>query len=441
MITAPFLALLWTGPEGQAGDFPPIDVPAAAIQRAALDDAVAAAVDAELSDLVALYADLHRRPELSLQETRTAARLAKEFKRAGYKVTKEVGGTGVVAVLQRGEGPTLLVRTDMDALPVAEDSASATPSEVDGVMHACGHDVHMASVVGAARVLADLPGWSGTIVVIGQPAEELGKGARQMIADGLFERFPAPDHAIALHVSHGIPAGTVEIVGGWANANVDMVDVTFFGRGGHGARPHEAVDPIVVGSAFVGSVQTVVSRRLPPTTPGVITVGAFNAGTKHNVIPATASLQLTVRSYSDEARALLLDGIREIARGTCAAMRCTADPEIVVRDEFTPAAFNHPGLADAARDTFARVLGPEHVRTGAPTMGGEDFGQFSRTLSIPALQYRLGAAPASSFGPDGQPEQPLPSLHSAQFSPDPEPTVRTGALSLASLALALLGEG
>jgi amidohydrolase len=433
------LALCAGAAEPPSAAFPPRNASVAAVQRPMFDAVVTAAVDEQVPSLVELYAELHRQPELSLAESRTAARLAKELKKAGFTVTKDVGGTGVVAVLARGEGPVVLMRTDMDALPVQEASASPTPSQVPGVMHACGHDVHMASVVGAARVLAKVPGWVGTVVVIAQPAEEVGQGARAMLADGLFERFPAPDEAIALHVSHGLPAGTVELTSGWVNANVDMVDITFHGRGGHGARPHDAVDPIVAASAFVTGVQTVVSRRLPPTEPGVITVGAFQAGTKGNVIPDRAALQLTVRSASDEARALLLDGIRQIAAGTCEAMGCTAPPDVVVRDEFTPASYNHPGLTEVARATFGRVLGAEQVRTGAPEMVGEDFGQYSRALNIPALQYRLGTAPAGAFGEDGAPLEPLPGLHSAAYVPDPGPSIRTGALSLTSLALTLLG--
>ena len=425
--------LAWWSTMALAGSFPPVGVAIEATDRAALDGAVAEAVARDLPALIDLYEDLHRNPELSLEEDRTAARLAKLLKRAGFQVTRAVGGTGVVGVLARGEGPTVLIRADMDALPVTEATGAPFASEHEGVMHACGHDVHMASVIGTARALGGIGDWSGTVVVILQPAEELGLGARAMIEDGLFERFPTPDVAISLHVGHHVPAGSIELTPGWANANVDMVDVRFHGRGGHGARPHQAVDPIAIGSTFVTSLQTVVSRRLDPQDPGVITVGAFHAGTKHNIIPDDAHLQLTVRSYTDGVRDQLLSGIREIAEGTCAAMGCTAPPSIEIRDEYTPAAFNHEGLTALARTTFTRVLGEGKVLEGRPTMGGEDFGRYSRALGIPGLQFRLGATAASRFDASGTPTGPLPSLHSPRFVPDPEPTVRTGTQALALL--------
>ena len=430
----------WGGIGLAMAAFPPEDVEVAATQRPDLDAQVTSEIERQVPDLVSLYKTLHRTPELSHEEIRTATRMAKLLRRAGYAVTSKVGGTGVVGVLRRGEGPTLLMRADMDALPVTEATGVEWASQRAGVMHACGHDVHMTSVVGAARALASLKdAWSGTLVVIFQPAEELGHGAKAMLQDGLFTRFPAPDVAVSLHVGHRVPAGTVELTPGWANANVDMVDITFHGRGGHGARPHQAVDPIAIASTFVTSVQTVVSRRLRPIDPGVITVGSFHAGTKHNVIPDDAKLQLTVRSYSDQVRQQLLDGIREVAEGTCASLQCTAPPDIKIRDEFTPAAFNHRGLTQVARTALRRSLGDEHVWEGQPTMGGEDFGRYSRELEIPGLQFRLGAAPADAFDPDGTPNRDLPSLHSARFAPDPEPTVRTGAQALTVLALSVLG--
>jgi len=416
--------------------FPPADRTIPVHEGAGAE--LARAVEADLDELVELYTALHRNPELSLEETATAKRLAKELKRAGFAVTRGVGGTGVVGVLERGEGPTVLLRGDMDALPVTERTGVPWASTNPGVMHACGHDVHMTAAVGAARVLAERDGWQGTLVVMLQPAEELGQGARAMIADGLFERFPVPDQALSLHVSADVPAGTVQLVPGFANANVDMVDVVFHGRGGHGARPHQAIDPIAIGATFVTSLQTVVSRRLDPQDPGVITVGAFHAGTKHNIIPDDAHLQLTVRSYSDPVRDQLLDGIRDIAAGTCRAMLCAADPDITIRDEYTPSAYNHPGLTEAARSLLVPVLGEERVRTGVPTMGGEDFGRISRELSIPALQFRVGAAPADRFDASGEPKEPLPSLHSPEFAPDRDPTLRTATTALAVIARGLL---
>ncbi len=420
-----------------AAAFPPADTPIPITDRSAVEAEVLAEIDASLDDLLALYRTLHRNPELSLHETGTAKRAARVLKRAGYRVTANVGGTGVVAVLARGDGPTILLRADMDALPITEATGVDWASTNPGVMHACGHDVHVTSAIGAAQTLANRDDWRGTLVVILQPAEELGKGARAMIADGLFERFPEPDHAISVHVGADVPAGVVRLTPGFANANVDMVDVVFHGRGGHGARPHQAIDPIAIGATFVTAVQTVVSRRLDPQDPGVITVGSFHAGTKHNVIPDDAALQLTVRSYSDDVRAQLLDGIRDVAAGTCAAMLCTAPPDITVRDEFTPSAYNHPGLTEAASAILGRALGDDAVQRGVPTMGGEDFGRYSRELDIPGLQMRIGAAPADRFDENGQPTEPLPSLHSPRFAPDAAPTVRTATAAMALVALGL----
>ncbi|HEX8654148.1 MAG TPA: amidohydrolase, partial [Allosphingosinicella sp.] len=292
-------------------------------------DPLTDAVRADLPSLMALYRDLHAHPELSMQETRSAGLLAAEARRLGFEVTTGVGQTGVVAVLRNGPGPTLLIRADMDALPVEERTGLPFASRArgttregaeTGIMHACGHDTHMSAWVGAARRLAAMrSSWSGTLVMIAQPGEEIGAGARAMIEDGLFTRFPRPTHAIAFHESASLPAGVIGYAVGPALANVDSVDIEVRGVGGHGAYPHTTRDPIVLASRIVTSLQTLVSREVNPLDSAVVTVGSFHGGTKHNIISDRANLQITVRSFTPEVRQRLLDGIRRIARGEAIA--------------------------------------------------------------------------------------------------------------------------
>ncbi len=280
-------------------------------------------------ELVQLYRHFHQHPELSFQEKETAARLAQELKSAGYDVTTGVGGTGVVGLLKNGPGPTLMLRTDLDALPVTESTNLAYSSKVKvkqpsgtetGVMHACGHDIHITNLIGVARYLAaNRDRWSGTLMLIGQPAEEVGNGAKKMLDDGLFEKFPKPDYAVALHVDGSLATGKVGYRAGFAQANVDSVDITLHGRGGHGAAPHTTVDPVVMAAKLILDLQTLVSRETNPIEPAVVTVGSIHAGTKHNIIPEDCKLQLTVRSYSDKVREHLLDGIRRKAKAVAAS--------------------------------------------------------------------------------------------------------------------------
>lgn len=417
--------------------------------RGGADEAARAWIDRELGSVVGLYRDLHRNPELSEEEHETAARVAQELGDAGYEVTPGVGGTGVVGLLYNGEGPVLLVRGDMDGLPVTEAtgleyasravSKRSDGSEV-GVMHACGHDVHTSNLVGTARLLAALRDhWRGTLVIVAQPAEEVGRGALAMIGDGLFERFPRPQYAIALHVDGDMAAGTIGINSGWSAANVDSVDVTIHGRGGHGARPHQAIDPIVTGAHFVTALQTLVSRRVRAIDPAVVTVGSFRGGSKHNVIPDDVELQLTVRSYSDEVRAQLLDGIRQLAEDTCRTFQCPRPPTVTLKEEYTPAVYNDPELAETATRIFSQLVGDENVVPKEPGMGGEDFGRYSRELAVPGIIYRLGSVDPARVAAAAEPGgEPLPSLHSARYAPLPEPTLRVGMRSLANLALSLL---
>lgn len=409
-------------------------------------------VGENLDSVIADYKKVHANPELSGHEERTAQYVASSLRDSGYRVIAGLGGYGVAGVLENGRGPTVLIRGDMDALPVTEDTGLSYASRVVatnedgsevGVMHACGHDVHTVNLVAVARFLsANRDLWSGTIVAIGQPAEELGAGARLMMDDGLFDRVPRPDFSIALHVDGDLPAGQVGIVPGWAFANVDSVDVVIYGRGGHGARPHQTVDPIVAAASYVMSLQTLVSRRINPLDPAVVTVGSFRAGAKHNVIPDSARLQLTVRSYSDTVRDQLIDGIGQLAADTCRQFLCPREPEVTVREHHTPSVYNDPELSRRARDVFAQVLGPSEVKELQPAMVGEDFGRYARHLGIPGLLYRLGSVEAEVYQRSLEPGgPPLPSLHSARYRPDPRPTLRTGVRSMAALALDLLGAG
>ncbi len=418
--------------------------------RSDLTRTVDVTVARALPDLLAYYKDLHAHPELSLHEERSAAKMAARLESAGYAVTTGVGGHGVVGVLVNGEGPTVLIRGDMDALPVVEEtglsyrSTATCPADdghTVGVMHACGHDVHQTCLAGTAALLAETRSkWRGTVLIVAQPAEEIGRGAVMMIEDGLFDRFPRPDYCLALHVSASAPAGTVAYTSGWALANVDSVDVTVHGRGGHGSRPHEAIDPVVAAAQTVVALQTIVSRRVDPIESGVITVGSIHAGSKHNIIANDARLQITVRSYTDETRRILLDGIRDVTVNTCRAMGCTKDPEVVVREsEFTPATYNDPELTAASIEVLRRVLSPDRVREVDPVMGGEDFGQYGRQLEVPSFIFWLGAVEAKRFDASRVPGgAPLPAIHSSTFAPDPEPTITTGVRCTASLALALL---
>ncbi len=416
--------------------------------RVAHKAAVEAWIDGNLERLIGTYKTIHANPELSLQEEKTAALVGEALRDAGYDVTSDVGGTGVVGVMNNGPGKTLLLRGDMDALPVTEATGATYASQVRvvqkggtvGVMHACGHDVHTTNLIGTAQMLANLRRrWTGTLVIVGQPAEELGKGAKMMIEDGLFVRFPRPDMTLALHVSHDLPAGTVGYTPGWSAANVDSVDITIYGRGGHGARPHQSVDPIVAAAHLVTALQTLVSRRVDPTEPAVVTVGSIHGGAKHNVIPDEVNLQLTVRSYTDNVRRQLLSGVEQMATDTCAAFACPQPPLVVVKDEYTPAMYNDPTLTAVAVDVFRDALGADNVVEKKAQMGGEDFGRYARTLQVPGLMYRLGAVARETYDASlKEGGAPLPSVHSSRFLPDPEPTLRTGLQSMGNLALNLL---
>lgn len=409
-------------------------------------------VESNYPQLEALYTTIHRNPELSLAEEKTAKRLADELRAAGYTVTEKVGGHGVVGVLENGPGPVLMIRTDLDALPVkeatgAEYASIATGTDPAGktvdVMHACGHDVHMTCFVGAARAMAKLKDrWRGTLLLVGQPAEEVGKGAKAMLADGLFKRFPRPNYAIALHVDPELESGKVGYAAGYAWANVDSVDVVIRGVGGHGAYPHKTKDPVVVSAQFVLGLQTIASREIRPIDAVVVTVGSIHGGTKNNVIPDEVAMQLTVRSYEDDVREKTLAAIERIANGTAKTAGVPDDrmPVVTHRDEYTPALYNSPELVSRVTDAFRAVIGDENVVRRNPEMGGEDFGRYGREEpKIPIFMFRLGSVQpervAASKQKDGK---PLPSLHSAVYLPDRVPTIKTGVIAMTGAALDLL---
>jgi amidohydrolase len=398
-----------------------------------------------LDELVSLYRHFHSHPELSQFEKETAGRVAQEFKSAGWDTTTGIGGHGVVGLMKNGKGPTLMLRCDLDALPVVEQTNLVYSSKVKvkgpdgnevGVMHACGHDVHITNVVAMARYLAankDL--WQGTVMLIGQPSEERVSGAAAMIKDGLFERFPKPDFGVALHVDSTLPTGTVAVSGGYTLANSDAVDVTIRGRGGHGAAPHTTVDPIVTAAQFIVSLQTVVSREVKPTDPAVITVGSIHGGSKHNIIGDSCHLELTVRSYSDEVRKQLQEAIERKAKA--AAMAAGAPEPIVKFHEGTSALFNNEDLAARLRTTFVRVLGGDKVEDAEKSMGAEDFSEYGKA-GVPIVMYRLGSVEPQRLARYKELGQAAPSLHSALYYPDVEESLTTGIVTMAGAVLDLL---
>jgi hippurate hydrolase len=415
-----------------------------ALSAPALADPLDDAVKAEMPGLMTIYKDLHVHPELSFQEVRSSAILAAEAKKAGFTVTTGVGKTGVIAVLKNGPGPVLLLRADMDALPVTEQTGVPYASQTPGVMHACGHDTHMTSWIGTARrMAASKDKWSGTLVMIGQPAEEIGSGARAMLKDGLYTKFPKPDVAIAFHDSASLPAGTIGYVDGYTMANVDSVDIIVKGIGGHGAYPHLANDPIVLASRIVTTLQTLISRETDPLESGVVTVGSFQGGTKHNIIPPDAHLQITVRSYTPEVRKHLLDGIKRIARGEAIAAGLPDNlmPVVTLADQNTPATFNTHDLTAHMGDVFVKRFGADRVVKVKPQMGGEDFSEFYLAdTSKQALLFWVGGVPKEKWAAAGGDITKLPSIHSPFWAPDAETTISTAIEAMTTAALDVLAK-
>ena len=401
-------------------------------------------------DLFKLYKELHTNPELSYQEFETSEKLALILEEIGYEVTRNIGGNGVVALLKNGEGKTVMLRADMDGLPVEEKTGASYASTKKAInpdgkevytMHACGHDVHMSVLIGAAEYLYKSKStWKGNLLLVLEPAEEVSGGARNMIKDGLFTKFPRPDFNLALHVSPSLQAGKVGYLPGWAMANVDSVDITVRGLGGHGAYPHTTKDPIVLAANIVTQLQTIVSRQIAPTDPAVVTVGSIHGGTKHNVIPNEVKLQLTLRSYADEVRNETISSIERIVRGAAISAGLEEDyfPLVEIKDEYTPAVFNNPDLVSRLQKSFNRSIGEENVIKVSPVMGGEDFGMFGRVEPIiPTALFWLGAVNKKVYEKAMREDLILPSLHSDLFLPDAEPAINTGVTAMSSAAMDL----
>jgi amidohydrolase len=416
--------------------------------------------DAELPSLLGIYKDIHSHPELSGHEERTAALVAKELRAAGCQVTEHVGkyensklkAYGVVGVMKNGDGPTVLVRTDTDALPVEEETGLPYASKVvvkndDGrdvhVMHACGHDTHIAAFIGTARSLGKLKDqWHGTIVFVAQPAEEIGTGARALLNDGLYDRFGKPNFALGFHDKADVEAGHIAVTEGYTSANVDSVDVTVRGVGGHGGYPHKTKDPIVLAAEIINAWQTIVSRENNPLDPIVITVGSIHGGTKHNIIPDEVKMQITVRTYKSKVRERVLADIDRIAKGCAAAAGIPAELAPIVsvpKDLVALAAYNNPELTKRLVAVWKKSLGDENVEIVDPTMGGDDFSEYSLPdYSIPAVYFHFGAVEPAKIAEYKQGGKELPTLHSSKFAPVPEPTIRTGVIGMVTAVLDLM---
>ncbi len=445
-----------------------------AFAPAAFANDLTKSVAADYDYVLEIYKEFHENPELSLKEKNTASRLAKELAELGFDVTErvgddwiqdkikadvgtiyeDVGGYGVVAVLKNGDGPTVMLRADMDALPLEEKTGLPFESKVMQqsyrgedvpVMHACAHDSHVAILIGTARQLIERKeDWSGTLVLIGQPAEELGLGAKAMLEDGLFENFPRPDYVLATHTSGWAPAGVISYTSGYALANVDSVDITIKGVGAHGSAPHMGKDPIVIGAQIVNALQTLVSREVNPLKAGVVTVGSFQAGFVHNIIPDEAKLQLTVRSYDDDVRKTLLDGIERIAiaQALSAGLPEELMPDVNIQGDYTPSTYNDPDMTDRVMGAVGKSIGEDNVITQPPSMGGEDFSQFHRyDKDIKTLIFWTGGADPDAYAAAvaGEGELP-PGNHSPFFAPQPEESLKLGVQAMTAGTLELFDE-
>ena len=421
--------------------------PAFVIAQASSSTALSSEVQSVYPQVQALYIDLHEHPELSLHEVNTAAKLAAQLRRLGYEVTEKVGGNGVVAILRNGSGPVIMLRTELDALPVLEKTGLAYASHVttkddDGhvvpVMHACGHDIHIAALVGTAEIMAKTKDqWHGTLMLIGQPAEERVGGAKMMIDDGLFTRFPKPAVGLALHTTNNLPAGEVGITPGYMSSNADSVNITIYGRGGHGAMPETAIDPIVIAAKTVLSLQTIVSREIKPGEPAVITVGYIQGGTKNNIIPDEVRLGLTVRSYSPETRKHLLASIARVTKAEAEAGGAPKPPLVEV-SEGTDAMYNDPKLSEQLTPVLQQALGKDNVVTLPPQMTSEDYSEYE-LAGVPSFYYQLGVADPQQFAKARAEGVSLPSNHSPFFAPDMEPSLKTAIESEVALLRSLMG--
>jgi len=418
-----------------------------------------AMIDRDIASLVATYKELHAAPELSHHEEKTSAFFAGQLRALGYTVTEGIGkyekpewtGYGVVAVMKNGAGPTLLIRTELDALPVDEKTGLPYASKVKtkndagqevSVMHACGHDIHITNMLGTAKLLSELKDqWRGTLVILGQPAEETIDGARAVLRDGLYDRFPKPDYTVALHDNAELEAGKIGYTPGYSLASSNTVNIKIRGLGGHGSKPEATKDPIVMAAQVIMALQTIVSRENSPLDPAVVTVGSIHGGTRPNIIPDEVNMELTVRAYREEVRQKLLAAIERITKGIAIAAGIPEDRAPIVKvseTELTAATYNDPQLTERLAAVFVKAIGQDNVVKIPPAMASEDFGYLSLDQKIPSTDFWLGAVDPAKIKRSKETGTPLPSLHSALFEPLPEPTLRTGIKAMTSVVLELM---
>lgn len=396
-----------------------------------------------------LYLDLHQHPELSLHEVQTSAKIADRLKSLGFDVTTGVGGTGVVAILKNGSGPTIMLRTELDALPVHEETGLPYASKVTAkddsgatvsVMQACGHDLHMAALAGTADFMShNRQQWHGTLMLIAQPAEERGMGAEAMLKDGLFTRFPKPDYALAIHDTEALPAGEIGYTPGFALTSSDSINITVYGRGAHGSHPNVAIDPVVIGSRIVLGLQTIVSREIKPGDHAVITVGAFQAGTKNNIIPDDARLLLTVRAYKPDVRQHLVESIRRVVKGEAMAGGAVKEPLVEI-GEGTPATYNDPDLTKRLAAVLTTSLGEQNVKEIDPDFPSEDFSRYYKEAGVKSCMIRVGATNPEKFAEAQKTGAILPGLHTPRFAPDLKPSLRTAIQTEVAALMELMGK-
>jgi len=411
------------------------------------------AVDLAMPKLESLYLQLHQAPELSLHEKETGKLIAAQLRTMGFKITENIGGYGVVGLFRNGNGPTVMIRTDTDGLPIIEQTGknyASTATTLDqhnntvGLMHGCGHDIHMSSFIGTAQqLMANKSKWQGTLMMVAQPAEEIGAGAKAMLKEGLFEKIAKPDHVLGLHVSAALPAGKVAIAPGYALANVDSVDITVKGKGGHGAYPHTTIDPVVIAARIVLALQTINSREVSPLEPSVITVGSIHGGAKHNVISDQVKLQLTLRSYNQDVRTQQIKAIRRLTKGIAISAGLSEDlyPTVFVQDENTPSTYNNPEQTVGVKQSIENELGSEYVVESKPVMAGEDFGRYGLTDDkLPITIFWLGGVENNLYQQSLKTGESLPSLHSSKFAPDYPIAIKTGVRAMTASALDLFNK-
>lgn len=423
------------------------------ISQNSLQEKINQIIDNQIKKATETYTDLHQNPELSFMEFETSKKMAARLQALGFEVSTHVGGNGVVGVFKNGKGKTILLRTDMDALPIKENTNLSFASQIitkdfegkkSPAMHACGHDIHMTTWLGTLQTLVQLKNeWKGTIIAIAQPAEEVSGGSNAMIADGLFKRFPKPDYALAYHVSAELPSGTIGYYPGAIFAGVNSIDIKVFGQGGHGAMPHTTIDPIVLASRIVLDIQTIVSREINPVHPAVVTVGSIHGGTKHNIIPDEVDMQLTVRFFSDETYNHILEALKRITQGIAISAGVPKEkwPIVKASNQFTPPVLNNSKLVLKAIEPMKQVLGDKNVIQVEPLTVGEDFGKYGRTEEkIPIALFWLGGVNKEKYQDHLDHGTMLPGLHNASFYPDFEPTFKTGVAAMTQTMIQLFNE-